>query len=189
MLHSQLGVWRYIFIYFVHEWLDCLNFLAMGFEYFVSWRYFQLNSKELAIFVIQSRDDLFDLVMWFRLVEEVSVVDYEDKGEEAEYDLHVGIAADHKNKIDQLDYSHHWDLPKPNHEGKNRSFELPRVVKGEFHVFEALLDLRLNVDVEYQTTSESCKNDRNTDWLHLEVKQFIHEDACWEKLSCHEKDQ
>ena len=95
MLHSQLGVWRYIIIYFVHEWLDCLNFLAMGFEYFISRRYFQLNSKELAIFVIQPRDDLLDLIMWFRLVEEVSVVDYEDKGEEAEYDLHVGIAADH----------------------------------------------------------------------------------------------
>ena len=66
-----------------------------------------MNSKELAILVIQSGNNLLDFVVRFRLVEEVTVVDDEDKGEEAKYDIHMSIATDHEDKVNQFDNSHH----------------------------------------------------------------------------------
>ena len=66
-----------------------------------------MNSKELAILVIQPRDNLLDFIVCFRLVEEVTVVDDEDESEETKYDIHMSIATNYKDKVDQLDNSHH----------------------------------------------------------------------------------
>ena len=66
-----------------------------------------MDSKELAILVIQSRNNLLDFVVRFWLVEEVSIVDDEDKGEEAQNDIHMRIATDNEDKVDQFNYSYH----------------------------------------------------------------------------------
>ena len=115
-------------------------------------------------------------------------MDDQDECEETQNDVHMRIAANHQDVVYQLYHKHCKGLPETDKEGQNGPFKLPRVIQGEFHVFETLSKLCLYVDVENKSACESCKYNLYTHWLHFEVEKFVNEDDGREKLCAHQKD-
>ena len=126
----------------------------------------------MLISVLETCNEFAKLWICLGLEEETAEVDDEDEGEETQDDVHVRVASHYQDVVDQLDHEHDGGLHETDEECRNRALELPRVVQRELHVPEALLELCLHIDVEYETTNEPSNHNRGAHRLHLKVEEL-----------------
>ena len=161
--------------------------LPACFEDLEAWSRLELDPEEVLVLVSEPCDHFAILRISLWPEEEVTEVDYEEKGEATQNDVHVRVASHYQDVVDQLNHKDDEGLQPADKECEDWSFKLPRVVQGVLHVLEALRELCLHIDVEDESAAEPSDHDGSADWLHVEVEQLVDEDDGREELQAYQE--
>ena len=98
-----------------------------------------MNRKEVVILSVKTPENLLELRVLVRLIEEVIEFRYDHDGEKTQDNVQIVVLHQQEGVKDDLEHHYGNDLHKSNEECQVGLFKLPCMVQCVLHVGEALL--------------------------------------------------